>query len=53
MPSFPLYAEIMLRQDGAVDKCIGVIGVVHPEVLSNYDITYPCSLLELDVEAIM
>ena len=29
---------------------IGRMGVVHPDVLANFDITHPCSALELDVE---
>ena len=29
---------------------IGSFGVVHPQVLSNYDISDPCSLLELNIE---
>ncbi|EFA77250.1 phenylalanine-tRNA ligase [Heterostelium album PN500] len=31
------------------DKKIGVLGVVHPTVLKNYGISYPCSLLEFEV----
>ncbi|GAM21674.1 hypothetical protein SAMD00019534_048490 [Acytostelium subglobosum LB1] len=30
-------------------KKIGVMGVVHPIVLKNYGIAYPCSLLEIEV----
>jgi len=29
---------------------IGSMGWVHPEVLKNFGLTYPCSALELDVE---
>eukprot|EP01036_Dinobryon_divergens_P027529 gene27529-36323_t len=28
-------------------------GVVHPTVLQNFEVSYPCSVLELDIEAIM
>lgn len=51
-------AEVVLRKldsdasGAAGDKVIGVLGVVHPEVLQNYDISYPCSVVELDLEAI-
>jgi phenylalanyl-tRNA synthetase beta chain len=32
---------------------IGVFGVVHPEVLKSYDISYPCAIAEIDVETLM
>jgi len=32
------------------DKPIGVIGVVHPEVVKNFDLTFPCSVLEIDIQ---
>lgn len=35
------------------EKIVGTIGVVHPEVLQNFDVSYPCSILEMDVEGIM
>lgn len=43
---------------GAVDivykkKRIGVLGVIHPEVLLNYDLRLPCSALELDLSAFL
>ena len=52
---FPgMSAEIVLIQPGSNQESrIGVMGVVHPEVLNNYEITYPCSIIELNVEAIM
>ena len=34
-------------------KIAGIFGVVHPEVLNKYDITYPCSLVELDIDLLM
>eukprot|EP01133_Synstelium_polycarpum_P014962 gene14962-17690_t len=30
-------------------KKIGIMGTVHPQVLKNYGVLYPCSLLELEV----
>lgn len=30
-------------------KRIGVFGVVHPEVLKNFEIPYPCGALEFDL----
>jgi phenylalanyl-tRNA synthetase beta chain len=51
---FPgMAADIVLRTTEGVETVVGVMGVVHPEVLSNYDISYPCSVCELDIEAIM
>eukprot|EP01097_Dermamoeba_algensis_P010120 TRINITY_DN736_c0_g1_i1.p1 TRINITY_DN736_c0_g1~~TRINITY_DN736_c0_g1_i1.p1 ORF type:complete len:401 (-),score=115.74 TRINITY_DN736_c0_g1_i1:119-1321(-) len=32
------------------DKIIGYLGVVHPDVLKGYEVPYPCSVLEIDVE---
>ncbi len=29
---------------------VGRMGVVHPDVLANFDVTTPCSALELDIE---
>ena len=31
-------------------KEIGIFGVVHPEVLKAFDIVYPCSALEINIE---
>lgn len=49
-------SDIILREvrpDQVVDSVVGVFGVVHPQVLHNYEISYPCSVVELNVEAIM
>jgi phenylalanyl-tRNA synthetase beta chain len=35
---------------GGIDIEIGKVGVVHPEVLTNFDIGYPCSALEFSLE---
>lgn len=32
---------------------IGIFGIVHPEVLNNFDIPDPCSFLELDIESFL
>ncbi|KAF2325658.1 hypothetical protein GH714_032296 [Hevea brasiliensis] len=34
-------------------KCIGIFGIVHPEVLNNFDVPDPCSFLELDIESFL
>lgn len=32
------------------DKIIGKIGVLHPTVLQNFELTNPCSVVELNLE---
>eukprot|EP00172_Hildenbrandia_rubra_P000718 Plantae.Rhodophyta-Hildenbrandia_rubra.ctg13951.p2 GENE.Plantae.Rhodophyta-Hildenbrandia_rubra.ctg13951~~Plantae.Rhodophyta-Hildenbrandia_rubra.ctg13951.p2 ORF type:complete len:580 (-),score=109.35 Plantae.Rhodophyta-Hildenbrandia_rubra.ctg13951:3123-4862(-) len=34
-------------------KKVGTIGWLHPEVLQNYELGYPCSALEMDLEAFL
>ncbi len=34
-------------------KKIGVVGWVHPEVLTNFSLSYPCSGLEIDLEVFL
>ena len=52
-------AEIVLAKQtssdsGAVQEfAVGSMGVIHPDVLANFEITYPCSVVEIDMEAIM
>ena len=29
---------------------VGIFGILHPEVLKAFDIVYPCSALELNIE---
>lgn len=31
-------------------NCIGVIGIIHPDVLENFKVTYPVTALEIDIE---
>jgi phenylalanyl-tRNA synthetase beta chain len=43
---FPgMQAEVLLK-----DKVIGAFGILHPEVLNNFNWTYPASYLELNLE---
>lgn len=47
-------AEILLTKPGVEErKSIGTFGILHPEVLSNFDILYPTSALELDLEYLL
>lgn len=32
------------------DKVIGKIGVLHPDVMSAFELTNPCSAVEFDIE---
>jgi phenylalanyl-tRNA synthetase beta chain len=52
---FPgMCAEVVLRSTATgTEKVVGVLGAVHPEVLQNFDISYPCSITELDLEVLM
>ncbi|CAH8354618.1 unnamed protein product, partial [Eruca vesicaria subsp. sativa] len=34
-------------------KHVGNFGIVHPQVLNNFDITDPCSFVEIDIEALL
>jgi len=46
-------AEVLLTSPNEVDKIsIGTFGVVHPEILHKFDIKYPCSCMEIDIEAL-
>ncbi len=38
-------AEVLLN-----GKVIGSIGVLHPEVIDNFGLKYPCSALEIQIE---
>ena len=42
---------VLVASDGAKTP-IGTMGIVHPAVLANFDIDYPTSAIELDVEAL-
>jgi len=46
-------ASIMLTSPGKEQVSIGSFGILHPEVLSNFDIQYPATCMELDLEALM
>jgi len=49
---FPGRCARVLIEEGGVKTSIGVFGVVHPEVLKNFNVANPTSALELDVEAL-
>lgn len=45
-------ASIHVIIDGK-DQAIGSFGILHPTVLEKYELKYPVSTLELNVEAFM
>ena len=47
-------AEVVLRDimSGA-ETSVGGMGVVHPDVLANFEISYPLPVVELNLEALM
>ena len=34
-------------------KAIGVMGVLHPDVLGKFELNLPCAALEIDLEALL
>lgn len=47
-------AQILLTKPGSSEKIrLGTFGILHPLVLKHFDIGYPCSVLELDLEELM
>ena len=42
--------EIVLKKSGQV---VGLFGTVHPEVLGNFDLPYPTSAAEIDLQAFL
>jgi len=46
-------ASMLLTTPDKPQTRIGSFGILHPEVLSNFDIQYPSSCVELDLEALL
>jgi phenylalanyl-tRNA synthetase beta chain len=46
-------AEIRLTTPATQSTVVGTFGIVHPEVLNNFDIHYPTSCMELNLEALV
>ncbi|WCJ21809.1 Phenylalanine--tRNA ligase beta subunit [Euphorbia peplus] len=48
--------EFLPRRQASIiykGKRIGIFGIVHPEVLNNFDISDPCSFMELDIQSFL
>lgn len=47
-------ADVFYRSSpGGKAKCIGLIGVIHPEVMKNFEIPYAASYVEIDAEVFL
>lgn len=46
-------AEVLLTKPGEERVSIGTFGILHPEVLGNFDVQYPSSALEMDLESLL
>jgi phenylalanyl-tRNA synthetase beta chain len=47
-------AQVLLTKPGSSEKIrLGTFGILHPLVLKNFNIQYPSSVMELDLEELM
>jgi phenylalanyl-tRNA synthetase beta chain len=46
-------ARVILTPHNGVDRNVGFIGFVHPEVIGNFELSFPCSAFELELEAFL
>jgi phenylalanyl-tRNA synthetase beta chain len=47
-------AQVVLTKPGSSEKIrLGTFGILHPNVLKNFDIGYPSSVMELDLELLL
>ena len=46
-------ARVHLRVPGLEDRVIGVFGILHPTVLEKFELRYPVSALEINVEVFL
>ncbi|XP_012269008.2 phenylalanine--tRNA ligase beta subunit [Athalia rosae] len=49
----PTYFPQRCAEIVAFDEVIGKMGVLHPRVISNFDISLPCSALEINIEPML
>ena len=52
-PCRPSAEHIGYRRLAVFDITKNDVGILHPLVLKNFDILYPCSVMELDLEELM
>lgn len=46
-------AKVVMTKADGTDVELGMYGVLHPTVLENYDLSYPCSVVEMDIEPLL
>jgi phenylalanyl-tRNA synthetase beta chain len=46
----PIYFPQRCAEIVCYDKVIGKMGVLHPDVLSKFDLNIPCSAMEINIE---
>lgn len=46
-------AAVMLQLAGQKARQIGVFGILHPDVLKKFELPFPTSTLELELECFM
>jgi phenylalanyl-tRNA synthetase beta chain len=46
-------ALLLTSPEGGERVQIGTFGIIHPEVLEKFDILYPCSCMEIDLECLL
>jgi len=43
-------ADIVLRKEDGSELILGVVGVLHPEVLAKFELNMPCCAMEINIE---
>ncbi|KAF0688247.1 Aste57867_20117 [Aphanomyces stellatus] len=46
-------ADIVWHREGRDATKLGTFGVLHPQVLNNYELLYPASVVEMDIEPLV
>jgi phenylalanyl-tRNA synthetase beta chain len=46
-------AQIVLQHSDGSSRVLGSMGALHPEVLANFDIAFPTSILEINIEPLL
>ncbi len=46
-------ARVCIEDAAGVKTAVGTMGVLHPKVLANYELVYPASMLELNIEPLV
>ena len=49
----PKGAQIVLQHSDGSSRVLGSMGALHPEVLANFDIAFPTSILEINIEPLL